>query len=181
MEQLEARPPEERNYKSDLERTMAFATKMVGKWDAGREKHGTAVPMSDPLKEAESECLDLANYSMDIYYRIQRLKDRLQTDLSKLLTEAGQGITLPDVAEFVSEMERKVIKAIPKYGDFEDWEVWNYIEHFKDEVKELLEGLERARNYPNNPQWWDVKREAVDVANIAYMIWFKAKEMENAD
>ena len=72
----EARPLEDRNPGADSERVSSFATKMLNKWWKGRQEHGTVVRI-DPLEEALDECLDIANYAMEQYYRIETLRERL--------------------------------------------------------------------------------------------------------
>jgi len=72
------RPLEERTFQDDISRTFKFAQLMCEKWQKGRGKHGL-VGKVDPLDEAMKECVDLANYAMETYYRIARLKLRLES------------------------------------------------------------------------------------------------------
>jgi len=52
-----------------------FSNAMKGKWARGVEEHGTTLVV-DVFKEAKEECLDLALYSMIIYFRLQDLERR---------------------------------------------------------------------------------------------------------
>ena len=70
------RAPEECTPENDVKRVTKFSELMLSKWQRGREKHGVIVHI-DPLEEAQKECIDLANYAMDTWYRIQRLREKL--------------------------------------------------------------------------------------------------------
>jgi len=52
-----------------------FSSAMKEKWSRGVGEHGEVVVV-DVFKEAEEECLDLANYAMIIYFRLKKLEER---------------------------------------------------------------------------------------------------------
>lgn len=70
---LEARPVDERNYDNDKVRIEKFSRKMLEKWQRGRQEHGKTVKI-DPIEEAQMECVDIANYVMELNDRLERLK-----------------------------------------------------------------------------------------------------------
>lgn len=70
------RKPEECTPEADIERMSEFGDAMITKWRKGRKEHGTVVKI-DPLLESMNECVDLANYAMDTYFRIKRMRDKL--------------------------------------------------------------------------------------------------------
>jgi len=80
---LRSRPIDERTSENDRERTLFFADLMVEKYVQGREKHGikSETTSMDPIEEAKKECIDLANYAMEVFYRLERL----QEDISEAL------------------------------------------------------------------------------------------------
>jgi hypothetical protein len=72
-----ARLPEDFTPDKDKERTALFAGLMWAKWQQGRDKHGVEVKI-DPIEEAQRECIDLANYAMEAYYRLDKLQMQIQ-------------------------------------------------------------------------------------------------------
>lgn len=71
-------------------------------------------------------------------------------------------LTLPS---FEEEMVRKLEEKEQEYGNFSGWEsVDAFIEHFVDEASELVRAYLRGEGKV-------VRKEAVDIANMAYMIW----------
>jgi len=70
---LEVRPVEERNYDNDKIRIEKFSGKMLEKWQKGRKEHGRTV-IIDPIEEAQMECVDIANYAMELNDRLERLQ-----------------------------------------------------------------------------------------------------------
>jgi len=75
---LEARPVEKREVGDDKERVKEFSNEMLEKWWKGRREFGTEVKI-DPLEEAMDECLDIANYAMEQYFRIKFLREKVST------------------------------------------------------------------------------------------------------
>ena len=61
----------------DKEMVSTFSEEMLKKWQKGRESRGE-VFSTDPIEEAMQECLDLANYSMVIYFRLKVLKGKVE-------------------------------------------------------------------------------------------------------
>jgi hypothetical protein len=70
------RPVESRTERDDRDRMFEFGKAMYRKWQKGRATYGTEYKI-DPLAEAMDECLDIANYSMETYFRIKKLKEKL--------------------------------------------------------------------------------------------------------
>lgn len=71
----ETRPVSERNPEGDRSRLNRFADAMFAKWQKGRQEYGTEMRM-DPFAEAKNECVDLANYSMEIWDRLNKLEQK---------------------------------------------------------------------------------------------------------
>jgi len=74
--ELKARPVSRRTIQDDTERTGIFAAEMLKKWQKGRATYGTEFKI-DPLAEAMEECVDIANYALEMYFRIGALKEEL--------------------------------------------------------------------------------------------------------
>ncbi len=72
----EARPVKDKTPINDQIRVDEFSKKMVEKWQKGRSQYGTAFTL-DPLEEAQGECVDLANYALETYFRIKVLREKL--------------------------------------------------------------------------------------------------------
>jgi hypothetical protein len=70
------RPPEECTPENDAARVTEFSDAMLDKWQKGRKEHGTVVKI-DPLLEAQNECIDIANYAMDTFFRLGKLREGL--------------------------------------------------------------------------------------------------------
>ena len=70
----EARPLEKVNEINDLERVKEFSQAMYQKWQKGRQQYGKEMRF-DPLEEAMMECVDCANYMLEAYFRIKKLKE----------------------------------------------------------------------------------------------------------
>ena len=77
------RPPEECTSENDIIRVGEFSEEMLKKWKRGRDKHGTIVKI-DPLVEAMKECIDGACYFMDTYYRIKKLREKLNRETEEI-------------------------------------------------------------------------------------------------
>lgn len=75
--ELRARPVEERTERDDRNRMLEFGKAMYRKWQRGRETYGVEVKI-DPLAEAMDECLDIANYALETYFRIKALKENIE-------------------------------------------------------------------------------------------------------
>lgn len=73
---LEGKKPEECIPEVDIERLSEFIDGMYQKWLKGRKEHGVVVKI-DPWDEAMAECLDIANYAQDAYFRIKKLKEKV--------------------------------------------------------------------------------------------------------
>jgi len=73
---LEGRPPEEWGPESDKKRITEFGKEMFARWDAGRNQYTDGKRM-DPIKEAMEECVDIGNYVMDAYFRLQNLDKKV--------------------------------------------------------------------------------------------------------
>ena len=73
---LKARPVEKRTERDDQNRMFEFGKAMYRKWQKGRATYGTEVKI-DPFAEAMDECLDLANYALEIYFRVRALREKL--------------------------------------------------------------------------------------------------------
>ena len=52
-----------------------FSAEMNRKWQKGVQEYGKECRI-DPYDEAMNEAIDLANYSMEIYFRLKRLKEK---------------------------------------------------------------------------------------------------------
>lgn len=60
----------------DEERVASFTECMFGRVSKGKSEYPEAYTF-DPLEEAMEECLDCSVYSMITYYRLKRLKEKL--------------------------------------------------------------------------------------------------------
>jgi len=78
---IPSRSDSEKTAESDIERLSEFTDGMLNKWKAGREEHGPTMKR-DPLEEAKLECLDLANYAMETYFRIKKLQEEINACIS---------------------------------------------------------------------------------------------------
>ena len=72
----------QRNPDSDKERITEFSEAMFQKWQKGRAEHGVTVKIN-PWEEAMKECIDGANYFMDMYYRIKKHKRQVESLMEK--------------------------------------------------------------------------------------------------
>lgn len=80
--------------------------------------------------------------------------------------------TLP---EFVEGMKEVLEKSREKYGDFTQYDgVENFLSHLEEEYKELEEHSHRYIDEGTSPE--SIMKEAIDLANMAYMIWWMAKQ-----
>jgi len=66
----------------DRSKVLNFAAEMSSRVAAGKKEYPAAYQF-DPLEEAMQECLDIGVYSMIEYYRIKRLKEKLDGLASK--------------------------------------------------------------------------------------------------
>ncbi len=60
----------------DKDRVLSFAETMTSRVGKGKKEYPETYRF-DPLEEAMEECVDIAVYSMIEYYRIKRLKEKL--------------------------------------------------------------------------------------------------------
>lgn len=58
------------------DKVKGFADEMFKRVGSGKKEYPETYQF-DPLEEAMQECIDIANYSMILYYRIKRLKEKL--------------------------------------------------------------------------------------------------------
>jgi len=65
----------ETTIEEDKNRIEEFRSAMFKKMKKGREEHGSEISI-DPFLEGMNECLDLALYSMMIYFRLKLLSDK---------------------------------------------------------------------------------------------------------
>ena len=94
-------------------------------------------------------------------------------------------LTPTRMSQFRKAMESKIYTSQHKYGDFREWtSVDDYLAHFRDELNELCDAIdEHNKGYTECPKCHTslkqkdmseaMAKEAVDVANIAYMIWWQ--------
>ena len=75
--------------------------------------------------------------------------------------------------EFLEEMKSKLEKSSAKWGDFTTYRDQDFLYHFGDEVKELSAELAKG---PSNSE--NIAEESVDVANMAFMLWWSARYRE---
>lgn len=71
-------PMNKRTPDSDRQRIAEFSEAMFQKWQKGRIEHGSTVKIN-PVEEAMKECTDLANYSMEIYFRLKALQEKIHS------------------------------------------------------------------------------------------------------
>ena len=76
-----------------------------------------------------------------------------------------------ELPRFVEEMKSKLEFSKSKYGDFTQYRSQDFLYHFADEVKELSVAL--AKGLGNSEK---IRKEAVDVANMAFMLWWAHSE-----
>ena len=79
------RPLEERVAEDDKRRVSEFSQGMLERWIKGRKTYGPDTKI-DPFQEAYDECLDLANYVLEIYFRLRELERRLNLQAEVLRT-----------------------------------------------------------------------------------------------
>lgn len=60
----------------DEDKVLAFAGTMTSRIAAGKKEYPGSYRF-DPLEEAKQECVDIAVYAMIEYYRIERLREKL--------------------------------------------------------------------------------------------------------
>jgi hypothetical protein len=72
----------QRTPESDRTRITEFSEAMFQKWQKGRSEHGVVVRIN-PWEEAMKEAVDMANYAMDVYYRIKRHKEQVESLMEK--------------------------------------------------------------------------------------------------
>ena len=66
---------------SDVHRVQEFAERMQEKWEKGRAKYRNTPEdpfVGDPAQQLMEECVDLANYALEMYFRAQRLGNRIK-------------------------------------------------------------------------------------------------------
>ncbi len=56
---------------------IAFQTRMYRKFIDGRKEHGKTFNMN-PVEEAQKECLDISNYALVLFYRLEDLKSKVE-------------------------------------------------------------------------------------------------------
>jgi len=64
---------------SDKHRVLEFSELMIEKWEKGRAKYRNTPEepfVGDPAQQLMDECVDLANYALEIYYRARSLGNR---------------------------------------------------------------------------------------------------------
>jgi len=61
----------------DKKRIESFVTSMLVKMASGKEEHG-ADNVFNPVEEAMDECVDIANYAMVMYFRLDNLRKRME-------------------------------------------------------------------------------------------------------
>ena len=81
-------------------------------------------------------------------------------------------VTQEDAYGDLKEFSKKMIEVLDiskdKYGDFTQREPEEFIPHLLEEVKEVIEDIERG-------QYEEAEEEAIDVANMAFMIWWRCR------
>lgn len=73
-----------------------------------------------------------------------------------------------DLEEFIKEMVEVMGISKDKYGDFTKHHPTEFLEHLQEEVDEVVSDVSRGRLD-------EASEEAIDVANMAFMIWWKCK------
>ena len=66
----------------DRKKVLCFAETMTSRISKGRKEYPEEYRF-DPLEEAMEECVDISVYAMIEYYRIERLKEKLDELASK--------------------------------------------------------------------------------------------------
>ena len=72
---------------SDNHRVNEFAELMKEKWAKGRAKYRNTTEeqfVGDPSQQLMEECVDLANYALEIYFRAQSLGNRMRIIESRI-------------------------------------------------------------------------------------------------
>ena len=77
--------------------------------------------------------------------------------------------TYKDLEEFTKKMVEVMDISKDKYGDFTKCHPTEFLEHLGEEVDEVIKDISRGRLDEGS-------EEAIDVANIAFMIWWKCKK-----
>ena len=73
-----------------------------------------------------------------------------------------------DLGEFTKSMIEVLDASKDKYGDFTQYPPEAFTEHLMEEALEVLETLEKK-------EYNKTSREAIDVANMAFMIWWSCR------
>lgn len=68
---------QERTITNDAERVSVFSGRMLEKWQKGRSQYGTEIKI-DPIDEAQMECIDIGNYVMELYFRLETLRSKIK-------------------------------------------------------------------------------------------------------
>ena len=55
-----------------------FTMRMASKYADGVRKHGTKIVIN-PIDEAQAECLDLANYAMMTFFKLEGLRKKVDS------------------------------------------------------------------------------------------------------
>lgn len=66
---------------SDSHRVSEFAELMEQKWAVGRAKYRNTPEdpfVGDPTEQLMDECVDMANYALEMYFKAKRLGDRMR-------------------------------------------------------------------------------------------------------
>ncbi len=84
------RPLSERTEEDDEKRITEFSLEMLKKWQKGRKEHGVVIKI-DPLEEAMKECVDIANYALETYYRIDQMRKYLNRAVKENLNADKSG------------------------------------------------------------------------------------------
>ncbi len=81
----------DRTEEGDRKRVEEFSEKMVLKWQRGRSEYGPEMKL-DPFEEAMDECIDLSNYSLEIYFRLKRLREKMERLEAVLEQTSSEGL-----------------------------------------------------------------------------------------
>lgn len=94
------------------------------------------------------------------------------------------------MSEFRKAMEKAIFTNQHKYGEFRDQRLIDFLDHFLDEIKELGIAIDKhsdGRTFckecgsitkENCDNREAIAEETIDIATIAYMIWWTCTEKD---
>jgi len=105
--------------------------------------------------------------------------------------ETQEKVLAEYLPKFLAQMEAKIQRSTQKYGDFAQWSLGDLVRGLRRELSEFdremkgtefltAEKCETCGHRPTKTRRNDgrVAKEALDLANLSFMIWWKANRMQ---